>query len=247
MPVLAAVVFVIQMCFAFHALKTGRPYWWLFVIMGFPVMGCLLYYFIEVFPNTRESRKAERALRSIARAMDPDRELRTKASELEACGSVDNRLALARECLEHRMPAEAASLYRSCLNGLYENDPDIRYGYAHALETNFSHADAEQQAARLMESHPKYRPGDVRLVYAKALEGQGKLDRALSEFRLLAGTHAGEEARWRYGALLKRMGQGAEARGVFESMLRCAERMPEHYREVQDEWLKLARENLTAT
>jgi hypothetical protein len=39
----------IQFCFAFHALKTGRPYWWIFVIMAFPVMGCLIYYFVEVF------------------------------------------------------------------------------------------------------------------------------------------------------------------------------------------------------
>jgi len=43
MPILAALIFVIQICFAYHALKTGRPYWWLFIIMGFPVMGCVLY------------------------------------------------------------------------------------------------------------------------------------------------------------------------------------------------------------
>ena len=35
MPVLGGVVLVIQLCFAYHALKSGRAYWWLFVIMGF--------------------------------------------------------------------------------------------------------------------------------------------------------------------------------------------------------------------
>src|SRR5688500_4178677 len=175
MPVLAGIAFFIQICFAYHAIKTGRPYWWLFIIMGFPVMGCLLYYFIEVFPSTRESRSAEKAVRSIARSFDPDKELRDKVADLEACGSVDNRLALARECLQHRMPAESISLYKSCLQGMYAEDPDIRYGLAHALEENGSHADAGAQAARLLQSHPKYRPSDVRLSLAKALEGQGKL------------------------------------------------------------------------
>ena len=39
MPILGAILLLIQGCFAYHALKTSRPYWWLFVIMGFPVMG----------------------------------------------------------------------------------------------------------------------------------------------------------------------------------------------------------------
>ena len=39
MPILGAVALLIQLCFAYHALKTGRAYWWLFVIMAFPVVG----------------------------------------------------------------------------------------------------------------------------------------------------------------------------------------------------------------
>ena len=246
MPLLGAIVLFIQFCFAYHVLKTGRPYWWLFVIMGFPVIGCVLYYFIEVFPGTRESRSAEKAIQSISKALDPDRELRERVADLENCGSVDNRIALARQCLEHGMRAEAIKLYRSCLDGIYENDPDIRFGLAHTLELNASHADAGVIADRLMQTHPKYRPSEVRLILAKSLEGQHQLDQALAEFRVLADTYAGEEARWRYGALLKRMGKSAEAAEVFQGMLRRAERMPESYRDAQGEWLTLARDNLHA-
>ena len=244
MPILAALAFFIQICFAYHALKTGRPYWWLFVIMAFPVMGCVLYYFIEVFPATKESVSAEKAIRAFSKKLDPDKNLRERVADLEACGSVDNRIALARECIEHGMFADAITLYKSCLAGMYENDPDIRFGYANALELNSSFADAEAVAARLLQTHPKHHANEVRLIYAKALEGQGKLDQALPEFQRLADMYAGEEARWRYGALLKRMGKASEARDVLQAMLRRAERMPPHYRDAQDEWLKLARENL---
>lgn len=99
MPILGAVVLLIQLCFAYHALKTGRPWWWIGIIMGFPVGGCLLYYFIEVFPNTRESRKAEKAVQSIVKSFDPDKSLREHVANLEDCGSVDNRIALARSCV----------------------------------------------------------------------------------------------------------------------------------------------------
>jgi hypothetical protein len=246
MPILAALVFVIQLCFAYHALKTGRPYWWLFVIMAFPVMGCLLYYFIEVFPTSRESRRAAKAMRAVSRALHPDRTLNERMAELEACGSVENRIALARTCIEHGKYYEAAALYRSCLSGIYEKDPDIRFGLAHALELCLVHEEAIKVASHLRETHASFRPNDVRLVLAKALEGVSRLDEALAEFKLLADTYPGEEGRWRYGALLKRMGQGDAARTVFNGMLRNAQRMPDHYRDAQREWLSLARENLQA-
>jgi len=246
MPLLAALVFVIQLCFAYHALKTGRPYWWLFVIMAFPVMGCILYYFIEVFPTSTESRRAAKAMRALSKALNPDRTLNERMADLEACGSVENRIALARTCIANRKFYEAAMLYRSCMTGIYENDPDIRFGLANALELTSVHEEAVKIASRLRETHPNFRPNDVRLVLAKAFEGAGRLDEALAEFKVLADTYPGEEGRWRYGAILKRTGKRTEANDVFQTMLRRAERMPPHYRDAQGEWLSLARENLQA-
>jgi hypothetical protein len=246
MPILGAVVLLIQGCFAYHALKTGRPYWWLFVIMGFPVMGCVLYYFIEVFPTSRESRKAEKAVRAIARSFDPDKSLREKVANLEDCGSVDNRLMLARSCMDRALYRDAASLYRSCLSGVHETDPAIRHGLASALlgAKQFNEAHASAQALR--QSHPSYRAAEVQLIAARALEGSGRFDEALAEYRVLADVYSGEEGRWRFGALLARMGRADEAKEVFRRMLRNADRLPEHYREAQNEWLALARGQMQA-
>jgi len=244
MPLVGGLVLLIQLSFAYHALKTRRPYWWIFVIMGFPVMGCVLYYFIEVFPSSRESRSAHKAARAIARALDPDKDLRARVADVEACGSVENRMLLARECMEQGMHAEAASLYRSCLTGVHESDPDIRYGLAGALFMEGKHEEAVELARRLRASHPGFRPADVGLLLACALEGANRLDEALAELGVLADTYPGEEGRWRYGALLRRLGRNADAQAVFLRMLRNAERQPPHYRDAQRDWLKLARENM---
>lgn len=246
MPVLAALALFIQLCFAYHALKTGRPYWWLFIIMGFPVMGCVLYYFLEVFPTSRESRRAEQAIRAVSRAVNPDKTLNERIAELEACGSVDNRIALARTCIQYKKYFEAAALYRSCMSGMYEDDPDLRFGLAGALEQSSVFEEALKIASRLRETHPAFRPNDVRLIVAKALESTGRLEEALAEFQYLAENYPGEEGRFRYGALLKRLGRADAARDIFGRMLRNAQRMPSHYREAQREWLKLARENAQA-
>ena len=120
MPLLGAVVLLIQFCFAYHALKTGRPYWWIFVIMGFPIMGCVIYYFIEVFPKTRESAKAERAINKVvsdlSRAIDPEKELRQRIAEAALNPSIDNKIALARECVVSNLPAKPSSSTPRCSN-----------------------------------------------------------------------------------------------------------------------------------
>ena len=246
MPVIGGIVLAIQLCFAYHALKTGRSSWWIAIIMGFPVMGCVAYYFFEVFPNTRESRKAEKSVRAIAKALDPDRTLRERVADLETCGSVDNRVLLARECIEQRMYDDAAALYRSCLAGVHETDPDIRHGLANALLLGGKFQDALPIEQKLRASHPGFRPAEVGLVMARAFEGAGRLEEALAEYKVLADTYPGEEGRWRYGALLRQLGRGEDAQEVFRRMLRNAERLPSHYRDAQRDWLDLARESMQA-
>ncbi|HJV11491.1 MAG TPA: hypothetical protein VJ690_08315 [Burkholderiales bacterium] len=244
MPILGAVVLLIQLCFAYHALRTGRAYWWLFVIIGFPVIGCLLYYFVEVFPNTRESVKAERAVQAFVKSFDPDRSLRERVANLEDCGSVENRIALARSCSERGLHAQAAALYRSCLAGIHRDDAEIRYRLAAALLGAQDFKGAHEAALTLHRSHARHRSEEVRLLAARALEGLGRFDDALGEYRVLADTYAGEEGRFRYAALLARMGKSSEAGEIFRRMLRNAERMPEQYREMQREWLAAARAQL---
>jgi hypothetical protein len=243
MPILGGLVIFIQICFAWHALRTGRR-WWIFVIMAFPVMGCVLYYFLEVFPSSRERRSAQKAAHAIAKALDPDKALRARVADVEACGSVENRILLARECMEQGMHADAASLYRSCLTGVHETDPDIRYGLAAALLLEGKHEEALATAQRLRASHSAFRTNEVGLVIARALEGASRLDEALAELGVLADTYPGEEGRWRYGALLRRLGRAQDAHEVFRRMLRNAERQPQHYRESQRAWLNLAREGM---
>jgi hypothetical protein len=185
-------------------------------------------------------------VRAITRALDPDKELRARVADLESCGSVENRVQLARECMEHRMHADAATLYRSCLTGVHENDPDIRFGLARALALDSRFDEALTVTQKLRATHPSFRAAELGMVQARALEGANRIDEALSELKVLADTYPGEEGRWRYGALLVRLGRLPEAQEVFRRMLRNAERMPGHYREAQGEWLKLARQTMQA-
>ena len=241
MPVVGAIVLLIQFCFVYHALKSGRPYWWVFIIMGFPVMGCVIYYFIEVFPGSREARRAAKAARAIVRALEPDAELKKRAEELEICGSVDNKMALAEECMQHQMYAEAIKLYESCLAGAYASDGTILFGVAKAAVEAADWTKAASAIERLKKQAPKMRPAEVRLLEARLLEGRGESDAALAAYRSLVPQFVGLEARYRYGRMLMRLGKNEAALEMFNEVVKHARRYSSAIEE-EERWADAARE-----
>jgi hypothetical protein len=244
MPIVGAVVLLIQFCFVFHALRSGRPYWWVFIIMGFPVMGCVIYYFVEVFPGSREHRKARKAARALARALEPDAELRKRAEELEICGSLDNKMALAGECMNHRMYGEAARLYESCLSGAYANDGAILFALAKAAVEGGDWSKGSEVIARMRIAAPKLRPLEVRLLEARIHEGRGQYDAALAIFREILPLFVGLEARYRYGRLLLRLGRQEAAMEMFNEVVKHAKRFASSIEE-EEYWADAARQAIT--
>jgi hypothetical protein len=248
MPLLIGLTVVIQICFVVHALRTGRPTYWVFIIMAAPVIGCVAYYFVEVFPTTRGSARAERAvnsaIRNIGKAVDPSRDLRERAADVENCGSVENRLALARECIDAGLGDEAVKIVDSCLAGPFANDPDIKLLRAHAALAAGNSALGLQTIEHLRAVHPTYKPAEVLLLRARLHEAAGEREPALSTYAEALPLATGEEVRVRYAQALAAAGQHDMARRLCEATLANAERQGVGYRELHRDWIGAARRQL---
>lgn len=242
---LAIMMGIVQFSFAFHALRTGRGARWIMIIILAPVIGCLLYYFMEVFPNSREDRALRKHVRDVARALNPDGELKRRTEEVTVSASVDNRAKLADECLEKGMFDEAIRLYEGCLEGPHANDARILFACARARFYNGEARLAEEILARLEKAHPKFRRDEAHLLHARVLEELGETQRALALYEELRSRYVGFEARYRYGLMLKRLGRGSEADALFAAITSSARRTAV---ESEQEWVKLAaRERETET
>jgi hypothetical protein len=242
MPVLIILSVAVQAFFIFHVFRTGRPYWWAYVILAFPLGGSLIYYLVEIFPNSRQERQARKAVRGIVRSIQPDAELKRRAEELEICGSMDNKVALAEECEAVGMYGEAARLYRSCLAGAYANDPQIQFRLAQAELMREELGEVAALLQRLEQEHATFKPLEVKLLRARLLE---KTDAyaALNLYEELVPLYPGLEAKYRYGAMLSELGQTAQARSTFEELLLHARRFNIQH-EGEQEWVRRARESL---
>jgi hypothetical protein len=237
MRVLYVLLAIIQFSFAFHAVKTGRGAMWVTIIMVFPVVGCLAYYVMEVFPHSRDERALRKHVRDIAKALNPDGELKRRTEELAETASVDNRLKLADECLDRGMFDEAIRLYEGCLEGPHANDPTILFSCARARFYNGEVRQAEEILAKLEKAHPKYRIDDVLLLRARVNEALGDTQRALNAYEALRNRYVGFEAKYRFGLLLDRLGRATEAQELFAFIAANARRSAV---ESEKQWVKLA-------
>jgi hypothetical protein len=181
-----------------------------------------------------------RAKNHLVNAVDPGRELRKRREALEATGTVDNRIALADECVEARMYDEAIMLYRECLVGIHRTDPNIMEKLARALFEKGAAAEAKQALDDLIRENPDYKSTEGHLLYARTLEALGQIDVASKEYEILLGSYPGEEARVRYAMLLKQRGAAARAAELFHETLTRAKRAPKYYREKEKEWIRMA-------
>jgi len=237
MRVLYVLLAIIQFSFAFHAMKTGRGGMWVTIIIVFPVVGCLAYYFMEVFPQSREDRALRRQVRDISKALNPDGELQRRAEEVTQTASVENRARLADECLERGMFDEAIRLYEGCLEGPHANDPAILFSCARARFYNGHMRQAEEILDKLVAAHPKFRGDEVLLLRARVDEALGATQRALNAYEALRTRYVGFEAKFRYGMLLKKLGRDAEAHELFAFIGTNARRSA---LDSERQWVKLA-------
>ena len=235
---------LIQAALIVHVIRTGRNTLWIFAIGLLPGVGSLAYLIAEVLPDLLGGRTARRARSGVQRMIDPNRDLRRAAAEVEISGNVDARRRLGEELFERGQFDEAVEVYRGGLKGVFEFDPTLLLGVAQALFGKQDFAAARAALESLARHNPDFKSADAQLLYARTLEAEEALDEAERQYALIAPAFPGAEARLRYGLLLKRRGKPAEAQRVLKDLLDGAKLGPAHYRRAQAQWLDRARREL---
>jgi hypothetical protein len=244
MPVLLTASVLLQFACLVHMVRSGRPYWWVWVIMLGSYLGVAVYFFTQILPDLRHDPASRRLVRNVRDRIDPEHQRRRIAQQLDVADTVENRRRLAEESLRLGDYTNAAELYQSVLKGIYATDPLFLLGLAQAQAGLEQHAAARDTLDTLIRANPDFRSEDGHFLYARCLEALGENDRALEEYEALSRSYPGEEPRLRYGLLLKSLQRHADARRVFEDMLKRAKVAPKYYRRKEQAHLDAARQEL---
>ena len=243
MPLFFASI-AIQVICVVHAVRTGRTQPWIYVIVFLPLVGSIAYFFVEVLPEVANTRRARRVFTDVQTVLDPDREFRERKAQVELSGTPAAKAALADECTRKGMHDEAAELYRSSLTGVYVDDPNLLLGYARVLMAKGDFAGCQQALDHLREKNPSFESSEGHLLYARALEGQGKTNEAIKEYEALVGYFPGYEAKSRYGVFHLKLGNVEKAREIFQGVVNAYKQLPRHAQVLNRDWYEVARRNL---
>jgi hypothetical protein len=231
---------IIQAALIIHVIKTGRNQIWIWVLALLSYAGVIAYVAAELLPDLLRSGTARRTARGVRKALDPDADLRRYENEARVTANVSSRQRYAEELVRHGRNDEAIAMYRQILTGLYEHDPNLMLGLARAQFGKDDPAAARATLDELIRLNPEFKSPEGHLLYARALEIEGNIGKALEEYRVLAPYYPGAEAAVRYAQLLKSQGRDAEAATVARELLEQARIAPAHYRRAQKTWLDSA-------
>jgi hypothetical protein len=241
MPVIGGVlVFALAISLAIHAGRTGRPQFWIYLLIFLPGLGSFAYLLFELIPEWLGTRQGQKAQKTVSRLIDPEKAYKILHDAVETSPTVETMSRLAEECISLSRFDEAADLYDACLQGVHAADPQLLLGLARAQFGLGRFDETKAALDRLRSANPEFQSADGHLLYARALEGAGNLEAAHAEYVALRGYFPGPEASCRLALLLQKMGRDEQARGLFKEIRRSLERAPKHVREMHAEWFSLS-------
>lgn len=233
------IVLILQGICAFHSFKRGTQNKWLWIIVFFPLIGCLIYIFSEIVKK-QDVTSVQSSLTTI---VNPTGKIKKLEKELEFANTFENKIALADAYFEMKMYEKAFELYEPSLTGIFKDNEHVIKKlielYSLAGKTDkVVELGARVSNALNFAKHPAC------LCYAVALEQTGKFDQAEVFFKKMNMRFSNFEARYIYANLLAKHGKKDEAAAIFKQMLNDGEQM--NRREIGDSrpWIDKAQQEL---
>ncbi len=241
MPLITILVWLLQLALIIHVFRTGRSRYWIMILLFMPLIGGVAYVVIEILPEFSNSITGQRAVRSVKQTLNPGADLRQHEAAWNQSPNVDNGRRYAEALLDTGKIAEAEEIIDEGLKGLFETEPTLLLLKARLQFESGRITEAVQTLETLQEHNPDFRSAEGHLLYARALEAEGRTDEAIREYSAVAGYFPGVEARYRLAVCFKTAGKESAARAEFESILNDAKLAPPHFRKSQKAWLDAAR------
>jgi hypothetical protein len=229
---------LVALFFAIHAVRSGQPLFWLFILFSFPLLGSLAYFVVVYLPDSRLHSGARKAVQAAARSLDPSRELREARAAFEYTPTAQNQMRLAAALLESGAAEEAARNYEACLTGPFAADLEIQLRAARAFFESGQAARAIGHLEQIRAADANFRGEAVGLLLARALGAAGRAAQARAQFEATLARYGSFEARVEYAIWARAAGDTATAARLDGEIDQTVRRWSRHTRELNQPLLR---------
>ena len=240
LTILGPIVFVAQIACIIHVIRTGRPYWWIWLILCIPLVGLAAYIYLEVRPTI-----GKLGIQSLLWRLKSAKErIAIRREQLEESNTVRNRLALADELHEAGRFDDECDVLADGLRGAFKDDATLlmRLAQAHLEADRAARADeilSKTTPERSAESQQQFALLQARI--------QGRTGRGADGRANLAGNgrkRKSEAPRYYYAEYLLRHGRRDEAVAILSDILLQYRRGTVVWRHQERKWYYAAKKLL---
>lgn len=162
----------------YHLYTHRNAYYWWFLILFVPVIGCVIYLITQVY----NKQDAEKITNDIAHVINPTKKIRDLEKRLEFSESYQNRINLADAYIEIKDYNNAITHY---LEALEDQSQNSFYATKQLIEAYFSIEDFDKVIfyAEKIKNHPEYKKSRTQFLYGLALERVGEMEEAETNLR----------------------------------------------------------------
>jgi hypothetical protein len=223
---------LVAIFFAIHALRNGKQIYWLLILFSFPLLGSVVYFFVEYLPASNVQRGVRQVSTKALQLLDPERELREARSAFDLTPTVQNRMRLAAALDNAGEYHEAVAQFDACLGGPFANDPEVNLGAAKAK----FHVQQTDQAIDLLHSLRKnqkdFRPEQISLLLAQCYAATNNNEKAREEFIYATNTFGSADSRFQYAIWAANTGDIQTAKSLKIALDKDWSRWNKHSREL---------------
>lgn len=157
----------------YHCYTNRNQYYWILAIIFLPVVGSLLYLFMNVI-QTRDLDKVQEGLVSV---VNPSKKIIDLEKRFKFAATFENQVELADAYLEGQQYEKAIKNYEASLKDVFKEDFYVlsKLQEAYYFSSQFDRA---KEYAERMKENPKFKKSKAAFLYALTLEKEGNLQEA---------------------------------------------------------------------
>lgn len=192
------VIVAIQIACVIHVIKTGRPYWWLWIIFVFPLIGLVAYIYLEVRPSLGKTDWQS----LLWKLKSPRARIQILEGCLEESTTIKNRLALAEELHSAGQFDRECEVLSEGLRGAFKDDAQLLMRLAEAHLESGRAVQTEELLAKAVPDRSAGAQLQHALLRARASGALGRQAEAEVLFQDLVARKKSEAPRYYYAEFL---------------------------------------------